>query len=364
MLECAPPPAQSGGASIVKAVVFEQFAGPLAVQRVADPEPPVHGVVVRVESTGICRSDWHGWQGHDSDVRVPHVPGHELAGEIVALGSAVRTLAVGDRVTVPFVSGCGACAPCGRGDPQVCDAQFQPGFTHWGSFAEYVALHYAERNVVRLPEELSYDSAASLGCRFVSAYRALVQLAELRAGETLVVFGCGGIGLSAIMIATALGARSIAVDIDRAKLELARSVGAELLLDAREGAVAERVRAATRGGADVSIDALGSSLTLRQSLESLRKRGRHAQVGLLSGERSDPSVPMGLVIARELVLYGSHGIAASAYGDVFRLIESQRVPLDRIIGPHLGLEDVPQQLAALGQFSGVGISLVHPSRAL
>lgn len=346
----------------MKAVVFEQFAGPLAVQRVPDPEPHPEGVVVRVESTGICRSDWHGWQGHDSDVRLPHVPGHELAGEIVALGSAVRNLSLGDRVTVPFVSGCGACAPCGRGDPQVCDAQFQPGFTHWGSFAEYVALHHAERNVVRLPEQLSYDAAASLGCRFVTAYRALVQLAVLRPGETLVVFGCGGVGLCSIMIATALGARSIAVDIDHAKLELARSVGAELVLDAREDAVAERVRAATQGGADVSIDALGSSLTLRQSLESLRKRGRHVQVGLLVGERVDPSVPMGLVIARELALYGSHGIAASAYGEVFRMIESRRVPLERIIGPHLGLDDVPQELAALGQFRGVGISLVHPSR--
>jgi alcohol dehydrogenase len=344
----------------VKAVVFEQFAGPLTLQRVADPEPPPDGVVVRVESTGICRSDWHGWQGHDPDVRLPHVPGHELAGEIVALGSAVRTLALGDRVTVPFVSGCGACAPCGRGDPQVCDAQFQPGFTHWGSFAEYVALHHAERNVVRLPEQLSYDAAASLGCRFVTAYRALVQLGRLRAGETLVVFGCGGVGLCSIMIATALGARSLAVDIDPAKLELARSVGADSSLDARQPGVAERVRAETRGGADVSIDALGSALTLRQSLESLRKRGRHVQVGLLVGERSDPSVPMGLVIGRELELYGSHGIAAAAYGDVFRLIESRHVPLERIIGPRLGLEEVPQQLAAMGQFSGVGISLVHP----
>jgi alcohol dehydrogenase len=345
----------------VRAVVFEQFGGPLQLQRVPDPAPPPHGVVVRVHSTGICRSDWHGWQGHDPDVRLPHVPGHELAGEIVSVGSEVRSLQRGDRVTVPFVSGCGSCSPCERGDPQVCDAQFQPGFTHWGSFAEYVALHHADRNVVRLPEQLSYDAAASLGCRFVTAYRALVQLGRLSAGETLAVFGCGGVGLCSIMIAQALGARSIAIDIDAAKLELARSVGADLLLDARQPGVAERVRAETRGGADVSIDALGSSLTLRQSLESLRKRGRHVQVGLLVGERSDPSVPMGMVIGRELELYGSHGIAAAAYGDVFGLIERGRIPLERIIGPRLGLEEVPQQLAAVGQFSGVGISLVHPS---
>jgi alcohol dehydrogenase len=347
----------------VKAVVFEQFGGPLTVQSVPDPVPPAHGVVVRVRSTGICRSDWHGWQGHDRDIQVPHVPGHELAGDIVALGSDVRRLAVGDRVTVPFVSGCGECSPCGRGDPQVCDAQFQPGFTHWGSFAEYVSLHHAEQNVVRLPEDISYDAAASLGCRFVTSFRALVQLADLRAGETLVVFGCGGIGLSAILIASALGARSIAVDIDPAKLELARSVGAEQCLDAREPQVAERVRAYTRGGADVSMDALGSSATLRQSLFSLRKRGRHVQVGLFVGERTEPTVPMGLVIANELVLYGSHGIAARAYRDVFRLIESRHIPLERVIGPRLSLEQVPEALAALGQFNGVGIHLVDPTRA-
>jgi alcohol dehydrogenase len=358
MLEWRAPPT---GPTIVKAVYFEQFAGPLSIQRVPDPTPPAHGIVVRVESTGICRSDWHGWQGHDRDVRLPHVPGHELAGEVVALGSEVRRLGLGDRVTVPFVSGCGACRPCGRGDPQVCDRQFQPGFTHWGSFAEYVGLHYAEKNVVKLPEQLSYDAAASLGCRFVTAYRALVQLAELRADETLVIFGCGGVGLSSLLIANAIGARSIAVDIDPSKLELARSLGAELLLDAREPGVAARVREATEGGADVSIDALGSSAVLRQSLEALRKRGRHVQVGLLVGERNDPSVPMGLVISNELVLYGSHGIAASAYPEVFRMIDSRQVPLERIIGPQLSLEQVPEQLAALGQFNGVGISLVHPS---
>jgi alcohol dehydrogenase len=353
--EVRPPP--------MKAVVFEQFGGPLRLERVPDPTPSADGVVVRVKSTGICRSDWHGWQGHDPDITLPHVPGHELAGEIVALGRGVRNLSIGDRVTVPFVSGCGACRPCERGDPQVCDAQFQPGFTHWGSFAEYVALRYAPRNVVRLPEELSYEAAASLGCRFVTAYRALVQLAELKADETLVVFGCGGVGLSAIMIARALGARSIAVDIDPEKLALAQALGAELLLDARaEPALPERVRNATRGGADVSIDALGSSLTLRQSLESLRKRGRHVQVGLLVGERAETTLPMSRVIANELVLYGSHGIAAQAYSDVFGMIRKQGIVLETMIGPRLGLEAVPEQLERMGQFGGVGISLVDPSR--
>jgi len=347
----------------VRAVIFEEFGGPLSVRQVPDPTPRADGVVLAVRSTGICRSDWHGWQGHDSDVRVPHVPGHELAGEVVALGSAVRNLRLGDRVTVPFVSGCGDCAPCGRGDPQVCDVQFQPGFTHWGSFAEYVGLHYAERNVVKLPEALSYERAASLGCRFTTAYRALVQLARLAADESLLVMGCGGVGLSSILIARALGARAIAVDVDPSKLELARQVGADVCIDATRGHdVARQVLELTGGGADVSIDALGSAATLRQSVEALRKRGRHVQVGLLVGEKGPPAVPMNRVIARELVLFGSHGIAAAAYPEVFDLIERRKIPLDRILGPRLRLDDVPLELPRIGQFQGLGIALVDPQR--
>jgi alcohol dehydrogenase len=347
----------------VRAVIFEEFKGPLDVRQVPDPSPPADGVVLAVRSTGICRSDWHAWQGHDPDVRLPHVPGHELAGEVVAVGAAVRGLAIGDRVTVPFVSGCGACAPCHRGDPQVCDAQFQPGFTHWGSFAEYVALRYAQGNVVKLPESLTYEQAASLGCRFTTAFRALVQLAELRAGESLAVFGCGGVGLSSILIARAIGARVIAIDIDPLKLELARGVGADLCVDASSaGDVARCVVDATRGGADVSIDALGSALTLRQSLESLRKRGRHVQVGLMVGEQGDPAVPMGRVIANELCLFGSHGISARSYPDVFEMIARNAIPLDRILGPRLRLSDVPVELPRMGQFRGSGIALVDPSQ--
>jgi alcohol dehydrogenase len=347
----------------MRAVIFEEFAGPLTVRNVPDPTPTPDGVVLAVRSTGICRSDWHGWQGHDADVRLPHVPGHELAGEIVAVGKAVHGLAVGDRVTVPFVSGCGGCPPCHRGDPQVCDTQFQPGFTHWGSFAQFVGLHYAERNVVKLPEGFSYERAASLGCRFTTAYRALIQLAELRAGESLVVFGCGGVGLCSILIARAIGARAIAVDIDPKKLELAREVGAEVCIDAADGGdVARRVVDLTAGGADVSIDALGSAVTLRQSLESLRKRGRHVQVGLMVGERVEPAVPIGRVISNELQLFGSHGIAARSYPDVFELIERKKIPLDRILGPRLRLDDVPVELPRIGQFQGLGIALVDPHR--
>jgi alcohol dehydrogenase len=345
----------------MRAVIFREFKGPLRVESLPDPAPAPDGVVLAVARTGVCRSDWHGWQGHDSDVVLPHVPGHELAGEVVAVGADVRAFRVGDRVTVPFVSGCGRCPPCGRGDPQVCDAQFQPGFTAWGSFAEYVALRYADRNLVRLPESVGYDAAASLGCRFTTSYRALVQLAELKAGETVAVFGCGGVGLSAVMIARALDARAIAIDLDPAKLELARELGAAHTLDVRaQPDIASAVRELTQGGADVSIDALGSELTLAQSVAALRKRGRHVQVGLLVGEKCDPRVPMNLVLARELALFGSHGIASVSYGDVFELIARRAIPLERMIERTLPLEAAPARLADMASFAGVGISLIDP----
>ncbi|MFD9260660.1 alcohol dehydrogenase catalytic domain-containing protein, partial [Streptomyces sp. NPDC059538] len=195
----------------MRAVVFERYGERAEVKDVAEPAPPAGGVVVRVEATGLCRSDWHGWMGHDPDIVLPHVPGHELAGVVEAVGAGVRNWRVGDRVTTPFVCACGSCADCAAGHHQVCARQTQPGFTHWGSFAEYVALDHADVNLVAVPEELSYATAAGLGCRFATAFRAVVAQGRVAAGEWVSVYGCGGVGLSAVMIAAAAGARVVAV---------------------------------------------------------------------------------------------------------------------------------------------------------
>ncbi|MGP4012786.1 alcohol dehydrogenase catalytic domain-containing protein, partial [Streptomyces sp. 4N124] len=198
----------------MRAVMFERYGQPAEVRNDApDPTPAPHGVLVRVEATGLCRSDWHGWQGHDEDITLPHVPGHELAGVVEAVGDRVTAWRPGDRVTVPFVCACGTCASCAAGDQQVCERQTQPGFTHWGSFAEYVALDHADVNLVAVPDGMSFATAASLGCRFATAFRAVVQQGRVAAGEWVAVHGCGGVGLSAVMIAAASGARVIAVDV-------------------------------------------------------------------------------------------------------------------------------------------------------
>lgn len=233
----------------MRAVVFEKFGERAEVREVPDPAPAPHGVVVRVEATGLCRSDWHGWMGHDPDIRLPHVPGHELAGVVEAVGADVQDRRPGDRVTVPFVCACGTCASCAAGDHQVCERQTQPGFTHWGSFAEYVALDHAAVNLVDVPDELSFATAAGLGCRFATAFRAVVAQGRVAAGEWVAVHGCGGVGLSAVMIAAASGARVVAVDVSPAALDLARTFGAAHCLNASEVPdVAAAVRELTGGG--------------------------------------------------------------------------------------------------------------------
>ncbi|MBE7213189.1 MAG: alcohol dehydrogenase catalytic domain-containing protein, partial [Gluconacetobacter diazotrophicus] len=242
----------------MKAVWYEAFGGPLRVASVADPAPEPHGVVVEVKASGVCRSDWHGWMGHDASIRLPHVPGHELAGVVCAVGKDVARWKVGDRVTAPFVLGCGSCAECRAGQQQVCEDQLQPGFTHWGSFAEYVSLPRADGNLVALPDTLDFTTAASLGCRFATSFRAVVDQGRVTAGEWVAVHGCGGVGLSAIMIASALGANVVAVDITDDKLRLARALGAAAVVNAAETAdVAAVVVELTGGGAHVSLDALG-----------------------------------------------------------------------------------------------------------
>lgn len=340
----------------MRAVLIHRFGERPVVTDVPDPVPPPGGVLLAVGSTGLCRSDWHGWRGHDQGIALPHVPGHELAGTIVEVGPGVRGWAVGDRVTVPFVCGCGDCAQCRAGDQQVCPNQEQPGFTYWGSFAEYVTVPRAEANLIRLPAGLGFDSAAALGCRFATAYRGVAEVGAVAGGQWLVVFGCGGVGLSAVMIGHALGARVVAVDTSPQALVAAAGFGAAHTVPAGPG-VPARVLELTSGGADVTVDAIGAASVVQQALDSLRPRGRHVQLGLLpDGVRLDVSA----LIGRELSWLGSHGLAAPAYPPLLELVESGAVRPGELVTAVIGLDEVPAALAAMDHGSPTGITVIHP----
>jgi alcohol dehydrogenase len=317
------------------------------------------GVVLKVMASGVCRSDWHGWQGHDLDIELPHVPGHELAGVIETVGQGVSKWTVGDRVTVPFVGGCGACPQCDSGNPQVCDYQFQPGFTHWGSFAEYVSIHYADVNLVRLPDDMEYSTAASLGCRFATSFRAIVDQGRVSADQWVAVHGCGGVGLSAIMIASALGANVIAVDISDANLLLAQTLGAVASVNANSvNKVAEAVRELTDGGVHVSVDAIGNAEVCCNSIDSLRKRGRHIQIGLLVDEGGEVKVPMAKVLANELEIFGSHGMQAYRYTEMLAMITAGDLSPEKLITRTIKLEESIAALMSMNDFSTTGVAII------
>ncbi|PXY22196.1 zinc-dependent alcohol dehydrogenase family protein [Prauserella muralis] len=346
----------------MRAVVYPDHGVVPELADVPEPVCPADGVVLTVGATGLCRSDWHAWRGHDP-VPLPHVPGHELAGTVARTGPEVTRWRPGDRVTVPFVCGCGRCEHCHAGEAQVCPYQTQPGFTGPGSFAERVAIHAADTNLVALPDSVDFVTAASLGCRFATAFRALTAHGRLTRGQWLAVHGCGGVGLSAVLIGAALGARVAAVDVATSALRLARDLGAEAVVDAAaDPDPAATIRELTGGGAAVSLDALGSAATAVSSVRCLRRRGRHVQVGLLLGEAATPPLPMDLVVAWELQLYGSHGMAASEYPAMLALISDGTLRPERLLGDVIGLADAGPALAALDGASPVGMTVIDPAR--
>ncbi len=343
----------------MKAIVYDEFEGPIKLQDVADPSPDPYGAVIEVKATGLCRSDWHGWMGHDPTINLPHVPGHEFSGVVMEVGQYVTAFKVGDRVTMPFVCGCGNCHECLSGNHQVCDNQFQPGFTAWGSFAHYVAIKFADTNLVRLPKTINHVTAASLGCRFATSFRAVVDQGRVREGQWVAVFGCGGVGLSAIMIAASLGAQVIGIDINNDALSMAKAVGAHTIINAHENLeVVAMVKSLSSGGVHVSLDALGEASILYNAIASLRKRGKHVQVGIMAPSQNLAPIPIDKIIAGELEIYGSHGMQAYRYKQMLEMIIEGKLAPEKLIHATLSLDKVISALPELDKFNMPGISVI------
>ena len=347
----------------MKAAVLEAFGEPLAIRAVPDPAPPPGGAVVRVEACGICRSDWHLWRGDLSGVTLPRIMGHEFAGVVEALDKSVTGFSVGDRVVVPFSLGDGTCELCRSGHSNICDNRISPGITADGAYARYVAVPYANHGLIRLPENISFKDAASLGCRFMTAFHGLVDQGELRPGEWVAIFGSGGIGLSATNIAAGIGALPIAVDIAAPKLDLARELGAVAVVDASKDDPVDAIREITRGGAHVAVDALGSAATARQALLSLRKRGRMLQIGLPVAEEPAVPVPMLTLARQELRIIGSLGMQTHRYPELLRLVELGRLHPHKLVTGEVRLEDVSDVLREMNDYRGVGVRVITPADA-
>ena len=345
----------------MKAALITEFSRPLNITQVAEPETPRDGVLIDVQACGVCRSDWHGWKGTNHVIRLPHVPGHELAGVVVDVGPDCRRFRTGDRVTVPVILGCGECACCRAGNLTICDDQYVVGFNGWGAFAERVAIPLADANVLKLPDAISDEVAAALGCRTTTSFSAVVDKAAVKPGEALAIHGCGGVGLSAIMIGAAMGATVIAVDIIDEKLELAKQVGATHAINAaKTNDVGEAIRDLTGGGADASIEALGITETFHNSLRCLRKLGRHVQIGQPLDQHANPDIPLlETVYYRQLVIMGSRGLPALRFPALFEMISAGRLNIERLIKTRIALEDAGAALAKMDNHEDVGITLIN-----
>jgi len=341
----------------VKAISYREFKAPLKINSVPIPDVPDNGALIEVRASGICRSDWWGWQGFDSDISLPHVPGHEFSGVVSEVGKEVTKWKKGDRITAPFVCGCGGCFECQQGHAQVCTYQTQPGFTHWGSFSEFVVVHQADFNLVSLPDNISYVTAASLGCRFGTAYHALTSQAPIEAGQSVMILGCGGVGLSSIMIGSTMGLNIIAVDIDQTKLDFARKLGAQHTVNLNGRDVSnEEIQLIGGRSIDITIDALGKEELINFGLQNLRPRGKHIQIGLMENEL--PRIAIDMVIAKELVILGSHGVAAASYPEMFKLILSGACDPGKMITEVVSLEKGADILEKIGTAPPIGVAVI------
>jgi alcohol dehydrogenase len=349
----------------MKAAVYTRFEGPIRVREVPIPRVPDDGVLIKVKATGVCRSDWHGWKGHDGDITahgLPFVPGHEFSGVVVSTGNRIRRISVGDRVAVPFILSCGSCRYCKVSKPTICANQEQPGFTQFGSFAEYVAIPRADRNVRRLPDHVSFVQAAALGCRFTTAYRAVYQQGRLQENQSVAIFGCGGLGLSCVMLAKAKGAKVIvAVDISEQALEKAKTLGATHTIPVQQiqssEEIAKRVQEAlpaTEDGVDLSLDTAGFVATSEAAVYATRPGGIMTQVGLPYGS---PAIPMSRVAGKEITIVGSHGFDAQLLPDLLDLIADGLDPY-QLIHSEVTLEQGCQALEDMDRESPLGIVMI------
>lgn len=344
----------------MKAIYYDQFGITPQIREVPVPIIGNSSVLVKVMATGLCRSDWHGWQGHDRDILLPHVPGHEFAGEIVQLGQSVKGWQIGDRVTTPFIQACGHCIYCQHGDHQVCENQEQAGFTHWGSFAEFVEVRNAEVNLVKLPEQMTYEVAAVLGCRFGTAFRAIMDQAQIEKEDFVLILGCGGVGLSAILIAKALGAKVAAVDLNPAALSFAQECGLDMGFEILNEQTRHQLIAWSGRGVKACIDAIGHPKLLNEGLNVLQRRGKYVQVGLMPDDQGLPQFSMERVLAHELEIIGSHGIQGWQYGNLLKFIVDYQLDIEKLITNCCNLEKAIEHFTLIGANNQVGVTVIAP----
>jgi len=328
---------------------------PLRPESVPVPSIGDHDALVRVRAAGVCHTELHFLSGLLNLGVAPLILGHEIAGEVAAVGGHVRNVRPGDRVLVYYYQGCGVCSWCLRGLENLCDdIRAELGFITDGGYAEYVGT--PARCLVALPDSLSFQEAATLGCAGTTAVHAAKGIADLRQGEWAVVYGVGGVGLALVQLCRLMGAPAVAVGRSEAKLAKARELGAEAAINATAADVAEEVMRLTGGrGADVIFELVGTAETMRNSVAMLRKRGRLVFIGYSEDPFTASTI---LLVTKEAVVTASVGNTLAEVRDTLDLAAAGK--LKAVIHGTFPLEEVNTALEELRAGRIVGRAVLVP----
>jgi 2-desacetyl-2-hydroxyethyl bacteriochlorophyllide A dehydrogenase len=337
----------------MQAAVLEQFNEPLQVREMPDPVPGAGEVIVRSRAAGICRTDLKIIEGVIPTVKTPLIMGHELAGEVVALGGDVRGFEEGARVTVGLDITCGTCEYCRLGELDHCAQLVRLGLEQDGSLADFVRVPAA--NLVRIPPTVSFAQAATIPDAIGSPYHAVLKRAKVRPGQTVAVYGLGGLGLTAVQVAVLAGARVIAIARTKERRQLAEELGATWSIDPTDGDVSVQIRELTNGlGVHAFIDLVGIEGSVDQGVLSCRKGGAVVVVGYFVPQLS---AGMMRLVYDEVSIMGSRGSTRSDLLEAVELVGQGRIT--PVIGAELELDAVNEGLDRLRQGSVIGRAVVN-----
>lgn len=339
------------------ALKIVDLGAPLQAVELPDPEPGPGDVVIRVRAAGICRSDVHYRSGHRPVPRLPLVPGHEVAGTIEILGDDVTTLTLGDRVCVHYLTTCRSCDQCHRGREQFCRSGQMIGLDRDGGYAERIVVPAS--SVLRIPDEVSLEAAAIMMCSTSTSFHAL-RRARVQVGESVAVFGTGGLGMSAVQLAFALGAFEVyAVDTNPVKLEAAVRFGA-IPIDAGTVDAAKAIRRMSGGGVDVALELVGSADVMAQVVGAVGPGGRAVAVGITNGTFGLD--PFNDLVTREAEILGSMDHTAEELRVLLEMARRGTIDLDSMVTSIVPLDAGPvdEALHALEGFGDEIRTVIRP----
>jgi alcohol dehydrogenase len=356
------------GVKYMHGAVLKEYGEPLAIEERETPSVADDEVLIETEACGICRSDWHAWQGDYSwleggAVTRGNILGHEPAGTILEAGPDVENFVEGDQVVVPFNIVCGKCENCRDGNSHMCENILHYGFDEGaqpGAFCTHLRIPNADFNLARIPDGISAHEMAGLGCRYVTAYHAIADRSGIEAGDWVAVHGCGGVGLSTVNVASALGGNVVAVDLADEKLDMAEDMGAVETINAESvDDVPGEVGAVTDGGAQISVDALGIRTTCLNSINSVEPTGTHVQIGITTSEEEGRiDVPIDYMLHSEIDCITAKGFQPHRYGELFGLMDAGKIHPERLVTKHVHLQDINDRLGAMTNFETRGVEVI------